>query len=191
MESRPSTPTQTASRDDYEQRLLLATERLAEREQPANITVRKIAEEAGVATGLLYSYFASKEELILATVKSMALDMEDLLKESTGIEAAIASGTQFLINRPSLPRLIAWVILQGGSLDELKHDPILVRLKSDFTEMGFADPEIHAGVVASMLLGNALFQAGINSAIENDPTDERLSQALSQTILDYAAKGPH
>jgi AcrR family transcriptional regulator len=188
MDSRPSEPSQTADRDDFARCLLLATERLAEREQPAKITVRKIAEEAGVATGLLYSYFPSKDAVILATLKSMALDMEGVLQEVTGIEGTIAEGTRFLINRPGFPRLIAWVILQGGNLAELKDDPVLVRLKSDFADLGFPDPEIHAGAVSSMLLGNALFQAGINSAIESDPNDERLSQELNQTVLDYAAK---
>ena len=188
MDSRPSAPSQTADRDDFARRLVLATERLAEREQPAKITVRKIAEEAGVATGLLYSYFPSRDAVILATLISMAHEMEGLLQDATGLEGTITEGSRFLTNRPGFSRLIAWVILQGDDLAELKDDPMLVRLKSDFEAMGLPHPEIHAGVVSTMLLGNAYFQAGINSAIEGDPGDERLSQALSQTILDDAAK---
>ena len=95
--------------------------------------------------------------------------------------------SRFLARRPGFSRLVAWVILQVGDLAELKSDPMLVRLKSEFAAMGLSDPEIHAGVVLTMLVGNAYFQAGINSAIGGDPSDERLSKALGQTILDYVA----
>ena len=139
-----------------------------------------------MATGLLYSYFPSKDAVILAILVSMTRDLEYELHEATGIEATIAVGSRFLARRPGFSRLVAWVILQGDDLAELKSDPMLMRLKSEFAAMGLPDPEIHAGVVSTMLVGNVYFQAGINSAIESDPSDERLSTALSQTILDYA-----
>ena len=188
MDSRPPAPSQIADRSDFARRLVLATERLAEKEQPARITVRRIAEEAGVATGLLYSYFPSKDAVILATLKSMTCDLEVQLQQTTGLEEAIAVGSRFLYDRPGFSRLVAWVILQGDDLSDFGEDPMLVRLKSDFVAMRLPDPEIHAGVVLTMLLGNAYFQAGINSAVEGGPDSDRLSQVLSQTILDYAAK---
>ena len=42
-----------------------------------------------------------------------------------------------------------------------------------------------------MLLGNALFQPGVNSGIERDPKDTRFDQSLNQSILDYIAACGH
>lgn len=49
-------------------RLLAATARLLEAAEPESVTVRVIAREAGVSTGLLYNYFADRDELIVAVV---------------------------------------------------------------------------------------------------------------------------
>ncbi|MFB9906975.1 TetR/AcrR family transcriptional regulator [Allokutzneria oryzae] len=53
-----------APREDLREDLVAAAERLVARRGVAGLTVREIAREAGVATGLLYKHFAGKEELV-------------------------------------------------------------------------------------------------------------------------------
>ena len=49
-------------------RLLATTARLLHTADPESVTVRAIAREAGVSVGLLYNYFADRDELVVAVV---------------------------------------------------------------------------------------------------------------------------
>lgn len=58
--------------------LLDTAERLLETTSPAALTTRRIARAAGVSDGVLYNYFADKDELVLAaTVRRFARLLED------------------------------------------------------------------------------------------------------------------
>lgn len=59
----------TAAREEAEQALLDAAERLLVSIGYANITTRKLAEEAGVNHGLVHYYFGSIQELLLQTLE--------------------------------------------------------------------------------------------------------------------------
>ncbi len=183
-----STPSgKRAGREQTIRSLLIAAERLSTRQQPASFSVRDIATEAGVSTGLLYFYFPSKEALILATLQSMATDVGALLEDIDGIGRIVDIASAFLVERPAFPRLLAWVLLEGGDFAELRDDPILTRLKDEFGDLGVSDPATSAGVVVTMLLGNALYQPGVNTAIERDPNDEGLGNALKRQVMAYLA----
>ena len=168
--------------------ILMATERLSEQGQPSTFTVREIAAEAGVSTSLLYFYFSSKDAVVLATLRSIAAEIDGELQESVDLVQTAAVVQRFFVKRPGFPRILAWILLEGGSFVQLKDDPILTRFKSGFAGVGARDPFTSAGVVVTMLLGNALFQAGVNGGIEREPTDMRLGQAVNQSVLDYIAE---
>ena len=59
----------TQAREDAEQALLDAAERLLISVGYANITTRKLAEEAGVNHGLVHYYFGSMQELLLQVLE--------------------------------------------------------------------------------------------------------------------------
>jgi len=53
---------------DLREHLLAATERLLAERQAPGLTTREIARAAGVSDGVLYNYFADKDELVLAAL---------------------------------------------------------------------------------------------------------------------------
>lgn len=54
----------TESKEEMEKNILTATENLLIREGLQNISMRNIAKEAGIASGTLYLYFKTKEDLL-------------------------------------------------------------------------------------------------------------------------------
>jgi AcrR family transcriptional regulator len=54
-----------AERGDLREHLLAAAERLLAESRPQALTTRAIARAAGVSDGVLYNYFADRDELVL------------------------------------------------------------------------------------------------------------------------------
>jgi AcrR family transcriptional regulator len=67
--------------------LIATAERLIAERGTAGLTVRAIAQEAGVAGGVLYNHFADKEELIALAMRARAAAIE------SGLEPLPAPGT--------------------------------------------------------------------------------------------------
>lgn len=172
-----------AGRDQVVASLLFATEQLCSTRQPSSVTVREIASEAGVTTSLLYFYFASKHDIIVATLRSVGSEMDEAAANTRGAREMAAEVSRLLIERPAFSRIIAWLILEGRSItDEMGDHPFMRRLMTAFAENDAEDPHTRAGVVVTMLLANALFHRGVNVALGRPSDDERLIQALDRVV---------
>jgi AcrR family transcriptional regulator len=170
-------------RDQVVASLLLATEQLCSTRQPSSVTVREIASEAGVTTSLLYFYFASKDDIIVATLRSVGSEIDAAVASAGGAREMAAEVGRLLIERPAFSRIIAWLILEGRSVTEAMGDhPFMRRLMTVFAEYDAEDPQTRAGVVVTMLLANALFHGGVNVALGRSSDDERLIQALDRVV---------
>lgn len=182
-----------AGRDAVTAAVLAATERLCASGQPSSFTVRQIATEADVTTSLLYFYFKSKDDIVLATVRSLSAEIDAVVGEEVDIGVMSSATSRMIEKHPAFPRLLAWLVLEGRSFAELADDPFLRRLANMFAERSHSDPSTAAAAVVTMLLGNALFRGAINVAIERPPDDERLFQSLERarvTFTDEAVARP-
>ena len=168
--------------------VLAATERLSATGQPSSFTVRQIAAEAGVTTSLLYFYFKSKDDIVLATVRSLSAEIDAAVAGQEGVGEISSATSRMLAEHPAFPRLLAWLILEGRSFAELSDDPFLNRLAGMFAADNSTDPNTDAGAVVTMLLGNALFRGDINAALGRQSDDERLIEALDGARVAFASK---
>jgi AcrR family transcriptional regulator len=86
------------------QALLVATERLLDREGFARATTNRIAELAGTSIGSLYQYFASKDALVAALVDRRIEEQVELLRvrlaelEALPLEVAFESFARDLVD---------------------------------------------------------------------------------------------
>lgn len=97
------------------ERLLATTARLLETAAPESVTVRVIAREAGVSAGLLYNYFADRDELIVAVVLDQfrtqavrAAELRELVGANTVQDNLVAYG-RGIVGTATIPlaRLLA------------------------------------------------------------------------------------
>lgn len=176
-------------RDQVVESLLTATERLCSTRQPSSFTVREIASEAGVTTSLLYFYFDSKDNIILATLRSIASDIDALAANEGSAEQMAITVSRVLAERPAFVRIIAWLVLEGRSItEEMGDHPFMHRLMMTFAANDAEDPETQAGVVVTMLLANALFRGSVNASLGRSSDDERLIRALDEALADFTSK---
>ena len=172
-----------SGRDEVTYALLSATEELCTVRQPSSFTVADIAREANTTTSLLYFYFDSKDDIILATLRWIASDLDALAAEAAtpGAMAAVAGAA--LADRPAFARIISWLILEGRSVtDAMGNHPFLRRLMTTLAANASDDPRTRAGVVVSILLSQSLLSGTINVALGRESDDQRLPEELDRVI---------
>ncbi|MCL1588407.1 MAG: TetR family transcriptional regulator [Actinomycetia bacterium] len=163
--------------------LLAATERLCTVSQPSSFTVADIVREANVTTSLLYFYFASKDEIILATLRSIASDLDELAAEVSSPNEMATAVSSSLMDRPAFARILAWLTLEGRAVTkEMGDHPFLARLMTTLATDESTDPHTQAGSVVAVLLANAFFSGGISEALGRQRDDERIPGALDELI---------
>ena len=170
-------------RDQVTASLLAATEGLCASSQPSSFTVNDIAQEANVTTSLLYFYFKSKDDLVIATLQSIASDMDALAAGAANPHEIATVVKRSLTDRPAFARIIAWFVLEGRPIaEEMGNQPFLRRLIVTLAADESDDPHTVAGAVVAILLANAFLSGGINLALGREGDDERLVRALDDSI---------
>ena len=171
-------------RDQVTKALLAATESLCTSSQPSSFTVNDIAREANVTASLLYFYYQSKDDVVIATLRSIASDMDALAAQAASPGEMAVAVSDALIERPAFARILAWFVLEGRSIaTEMGDQPFLRRLVGTLATGKADDPLSQAGTVVAMLLANAFFSSGINSALGRDGDDHRLRDASKDAVL--------
>jgi len=159
--------------------------------QPSSFTVADIAREANVTTSLLYFYFESKDDIILATLRWIASDLDAMAAKATTPGEMAAAVSSALIDRPAFARILAWLVLEGRELTKVMGDhPFLRRLMTTLAIGEPDDPQTQAGTVVAVLLSSAFFAGGINVAIERQYDDQRLPEALDGLIASVLGSQP-
>lgn len=175
--------TRPSGRVEVTAALLSATERLCVVSQPSTFTVADIARQANTTTSLLYFYFESKDDIVIATLRWIATELDAVATDATPGEMA-AAVSRSLSARPAFVRIISWLILEGRSVTvEMGDHPFLRRLLVSLSADNADDAHTQAGAVIAVLLSNALFSGDINAAIGRKRDDHQISDALDGCIV--------
>jgi AcrR family transcriptional regulator len=181
--------------------LLAATERLIRRDGIEAVTTRTVAREAQVATGLLYNYFADKDELLVALLdyrlraagtrltalparagtRTVRENLVEIVAESLDTLLAYAPLLAVLMSRPDLR--------PGADQPTIGPD----REEAIVPARAYLQAELRAGRIrhgsdvdaAAMLLVGACHDLALHRALRRDssPIDPALPQRLVDTLL--------
>jgi len=117
-------------------RLLDAVEVLCAEMSPSDVTMRKIAAEAGLSVGLAYRYFESRDELFGAAMDRMA---ERIAAAAVGDDpiTVVSALWKAVGDNPAFPRLVTSLILSGQNVSEVmsKH-PLMREIAKSAAELG-------------------------------------------------------
>ncbi len=112
--------------------------------------VADIAREANTTTSLLSFYFESKDDLVLATLRSIASDLDSQAAEVTTPSEVAVAVSRSLIERPAFARTLSWLVLERRSIpQEMGDNPFLRRLRTTLATDETEDPHTLAGAVIS------------------------------------------
>lgn len=168
--------------------LVSACERLCSTTPPALVSVRDIAREAGVTTGLVHHYFESKDALLVATLQSMSSGFDrvagDALHATADPGEMVRAVWRSFQERPAFAYIVAWWLLEGRNVTDAMGDhPFLRRLAVALGRAERDEGQTDAGVVASMILAGTVFRPGFNRALGRSTDDPAIAQRFERTLV--------
>lgn len=186
-----------ALREESRAKIIAAALRLFGANGYERTTVRQIAREAGVAQGLLYSHFASKEELLLAIFQQSVQDVyaSFALAEAgdpgrSPVARIIEAAFAVLRNNQEFWRLSYGVRMQYPVLATLGSDlpdwtaTIRTTLERALREAGVASPTIEAAILFATI-------DGVAQHYVLDPEGYPLDAVVERLIARYGGPDGH
>jgi len=186
----PKSPEQfQAQRDERRERIKAEAMALFAHEGFAQVSVSRIAAAVGMSKGLLYSYFASKDdlvkEIVMDSVRKLMAVYE--LRDSRGrlddeaMRFVLGKSMELLRASPENWRLYMAMVLQPQVLALVMPElapiaaPLMAELVGFFAERGAPKPAVEARLLSAMVDGISL-----NYILdpENFPLDESIDRVL-------------
>jgi len=146
-----------SSREATEQRILDAAEELFASRNPTNVTVREVAEKAGVTHALVHQYVGTKEDLLAAVVTRGAPKRLDMIAELPDFRAV----TPLLVN---------------DVLDRTLHSRTMIRSVMDGVDYASLGDRMQTGQ-ALLALARQAAESGTLRHPVTEPMDPRLVSA--------------
>jgi AcrR family transcriptional regulator len=179
-----------SGRQDVVDALVEAASRLLSERNPASVSVREIAEAAGVNHGLVHHYFGGKQQLIIAVLDRRARALAGSVAPDADVRSAIRA--MFLGgDAQAFARLLAYARVEGwigaGDLEGWVTRRLLEVARADGAP-GLDDERVLrvrvAGVLA-LMLGWETFRPTVLSLAgldEATPVDEELIDAALELL---------
>lgn len=149
---------------------------------PAAVTVREIADDAGVNHGLVHHYFGSKDGLLTAALDALSVQAADEIAATHDLTVTYATGRA--IERHG--RILAFLLLDSRDPADIKIDfPAMGALIARMREQGvpLRVARERGAQVVGLVLGWQLFQPFLTRAAGLD-----LSGSSRQRLLDDAVR---
>ncbi len=204
------TPTATATRPDLletgrpvgraevmEAVLDAATDLFAER-GPDAVTVREVADRAGVNHALIHRHYGTKEELLRVVLSKAIERMAEVAGDTTNTGEDIRDVIAALRREEPAIRLLAWALLAGYPIEQVwpeypafqKVQSVLAEEQSTNGADDAEDPRIVVATGTAMLFGWILFRPFLDRAARLSQIpgldDEDVLFAAAQHLLDRA-----
>jgi AcrR family transcriptional regulator len=153
---------------------------------PSSVSLRQIADRAGVNYGLIHHYFRTKEALLGEVFADFSARGADLIAEAPSVREAMAT---FLPpeGASSYSRMLAWAVLDGARAEQFHQSPAFQRIRElverEWRDAGVRPTDVaidsHLVTAAAMatILGWRFFQPFLASAGELGDRDEGAAAA--------------
>lgn len=163
--------------------LAAATELLAE-SGPQDITVRRIAERAGVNHALAHRHFGTKEEIVRQALRAQADTVAEDLAGHVERDTDVAELMSVFANYPTYWRSLAHVALHDPTLAEQGAAPTTQLFVELLRKAGDEEAQVSAAVTASLMLGWLAFGDFVVTATAADRarTDRAVASAVSALL---------
>ena len=169
--------------------LISAARHLLESTLPVGLSVRAIAAEAGVNSGLVHRHFGSKAALFGAVITQVRAEYLSQLDPDMDLLDQLFAPIEWIVRTPLAGRLLVWSASEGNDPAAFGLDYQLVKRAAGLmTDDGIEDAEsIIAHQLAAAIGWNA-FETALMHGLDQDPA--AVDEARDQ-FLTYARRNLH
>ena len=166
-----------------------AAELFSER-SPSSVSLRQIAERAGVNYGLIHHWFGTKEALLREVFADASVHGAQLIADAPDVRSAMAT-----LLPTSVPtaygHMLAWALVDGATADQFDRSAAMARLRGLIEEAWVGtgappafDARLVAAVAIATLLGWPFFQPFLRAAGDLGDLDDEDSAARVVDLLE-------
>jgi AcrR family transcriptional regulator len=148
--------------------IVSAAQRCLARDGYANISIKDIAHEAGVAPGLIHYYFDSKEDLLIAAVRETAVRYREEFFGQLRNDGDPRAG---------LTTAIEW----AGR--KLKEDPAWFLLIMELYNLSLHDEKVRVELISMLREERALVTEAVSAILATTPEQLGVSAELLGTLI--------
>jgi len=154
-----------ASREATTQQILDAAEALFAKRNPSDVTVREIAEAAGVTHALVHQYVGTKEQLLDAVVRRAAPNRQQMIRDVLDFDEVLPLLFKDVLARPLHSRTMIRSVMDGVEYLSLQERIETGRMLVDLARAsvdegpraphrcGGADPRVVGAAVTALAFG--------------------------------------
>ena len=188
-----------ATREETTAHILDAAEELFATRNPNEVTVREVAERAGVSHALVHQYVGTKEELLNAVIQRVATDRAATVKRSPTLPKAVRElATEVLTNRVYTKTVVRSAMdgVEYVSLkDRIATGHALIKLAGETAASGAKpgpaphgiDNNVLAAAISSLLFGWGAIEDWAWPIFDLDPANKEDIYRQLGDILVYVA----
>ncbi len=148
-------PGQRATEAERREQILEAAFRVAARDRLDGLTVRRVAKEAGLSSGLVFFYFKTKDALLVALLDWLLL-------------RTIVLGThEKILNLPTARE--RFLVRLRKAVESVARERVQVELFFDYWVMGTRHPEVRAKIREALDQFREVFRPLIEEVLREDP----------------------
>jgi TetR/AcrR family transcriptional regulator, repressor for neighboring sulfatase len=185
----PGTAARPTGRDEVTDAVLDAAQRLFAEAGPNEVSLRAIAQEAGVTYGLVYRHFGTKDELLERLLARYADRWREHLGDDPDYEKALVDLMGPTFDTGPYLRLLTWTLLTGasdrGAESYRKHTTLdeLPPLTSGDGTDAERDARLRTAGALAFFFGWRFFNPFIRAALHLDDEDPDELQAAMRAHL--------
>ncbi len=170
--------------------ILVAAARLFSERSPSKVTLREIAESAGVNYGLIHHYFGTKDAVLSQLIRRASAAGASAMAGTSTLPDALGSLVD-VNSSGAHTRMLAWVLLSDTeAARSFTPSPAMRHLArvAAATGDGTVDPNLLAAVLTSALMGWQLFRPFVVAGAELDDHDPVLLNAAFHAVVRAVAE---
>lgn len=153
---------------------------------PARVSVREVADVAGVNHGLVHHYFGSKDGLLRAVLEGLAGQAAAEVADWDGGESLFVEGGATARHG----RIVAQLLLEARDLGSVQTEfPAVHALMADLRARGLSDgvARERAAQVTALVLGWQLFEPFLSAAAGLEVDERERSRVLREAVRSLLA----
>lgn len=154
--------------------ILVAAAQLFSERSPSKVTLREIAERAGVNYGLIHHYYGTKDAILAELVRQSSATGAANMEGTTSLATALAALVDIQSTGAHIRMLASVILSDSAASRSFTASPAIRHLAGLAAEAGgerAVDPKVQAVALVSALMGWQLFRPFLVAAAELDDHD--------------------
>ena len=185
-------PRKPHGKDETKEAILRAADELFGLKSPDSVTVRELADRAGVNHALVHRHFGTKDQVLREVLERHARAFREVMDGD--VEHAVTRMFEVAQGRPAFVKIIAQLLLEGRSprdftLEEGGSDRLVKLMMTAHPARSADENRLAAATSIALVLSWTFFGPFLRFAAGYEGTEEEANRWVTRAVVEVAKRG--